>query len=329
MPNIHQGEILKIYEKIRETEKSTKMKRKAEIEEKCPQIFAIEEKISSLNAQMALSQFKNLSDIEAFLSDIKSKITELRVKESELLVSNGYPMDYLQTKYHCTKCEDTGYILTEKCSCYKSKLLQILYQNSHVDDLLKKYNFDNYDISIFSNRKGIDEPSSAKKNIELITSACWNYINSFETTQKNLFFYGTAGTGKTFLTCCIAKELIEKGYFVAYRTAEDLMTSLRKIKFEDAKASEEDLLLNSDLLIIDDLGSEQITEYSKTAFFNLINHKLLMGQKMVISTNCTLEDLMKSYSERITSRLLGEFTIFKFFGDDLRVKKNFKVNSFS
>lgn len=329
MSNMYQGEIVKIYEKMKEEEKSVRMQHKAEIASKYPQISDMENKIGSMYSELALSSLRDIKESATYVANLREKITELRVKETELLVSFGYPMDYLSLKYHCAKCRDTGFIGPEKCSCYKSKLLDILYRNSHIDDLLKKYNFDHYDINIFSNKKGIDEPESAKKNIEKVTSASWNYINSFMSSKENLFFYGTAGTGKTFLTCCIAKELIEKGYWVVYKTSEDLIKSLRKIRFDEDKKTEEDMLVNCDLLIIDDLGSEQITEFSKTEFYNLLNKKLLLGQKMIISTNCALEDLMKSYSERITSRLLGEFTVSKFYGDDLRVKKNFKVNSFS
>jgi DNA replication protein DnaC len=122
---------------------------------------------------------------------------------------------------------------------------------------------------------------------------------------------------------CIAKYLLDKGFLVAYRTAEDLIRELRRIKFDNDFTSEQ-LLLNCDLLIIDDLGTEQITNFSSTELFNLLNKKLLMNKKMLVSSNYSLEKLSKNYSERISSRLLGNFSLFKFYGDDIRIKSNLR-----
>ena len=148
-----------------------------------------------------------------------------------------------------------------------------------------------------------------------------DYIRNFNNTNDNLLFYGNSGTGKTFLSHCIAKELLDNGYFVVYRTAEEMIQNLRKIRFEN-QVEYEKLLLDCDLLIIDDLGTEQINEFSKTELFNLLNKRLLKQKKMLVSTNYTLKDLMSIYSERISSRLLGNFKLFKFYGDDIRVTKN-------
>lgn len=319
----YQGDILKDYELIRDEEKKLLADRKKEISEKIPFISDMEGQIGKLSIELSLIMLKNIPDKDAKIKCLKNKITELRMRKIELLVGNGYTMDYLELHYRCSKCKDTGFIGTEKCSCFKQKLVSLYYKNSDLSLLLKNNNFSNFDFRYFSASRISNEPDSPRKNIEKILSKSWNFINSFSENSENLLFYGTSGTGKTFLSHCIAKELLDKGYFVVYRTADDLIQNLKHIKFNEDNQLE-DLLLNCDLLIIDDLGSEQISVFSKTELFNLINRKLLSGKKMIVSTNYSLEEILKNYSERISSRLLGNFNLCKFYGEDIRIQKNIR-----
>ena len=319
----YQSRVIQMYEDIRSTEENSLKQRKSEIEKKVPEVVRIEREISTLGIKLSIEILNNSKDIDKILNNLKEKITDLRIRKSELLVSNGYPMDYLELNYRCNKCKDTGFIGSEKCSCFKNKLIQIYYENSDLKRLLQTNNFSNFNFELFNNTKRASEPKSPRKNMEEIVSISWNFIQQFSTSGENLLFFGGPGTGKTFLTNCVAKELLDKGFFVVYRTSEELIRDLKTIKFENDTELEE-LLLKCDLLIIDDLGSEQITDFSKTELFNLINRKMLKGYKMLISTNCGLEFLSGMYSERIASRLLGEFTLCKFYGEDIRIRKNYK-----
>ncbi|MDP4146564.1 MAG: ATP-binding protein [Bacillota bacterium] len=318
----YQAEISKIYGSIREEENKALRERKAEIEQKLPAIIELERQIGKLCIELSISSFKNMDNRDAYLKELKEKITEHRIKKSELLVANGYPMDYLNLHYRCPKCEDTGYIGSKKCICYKQKMVQIYYKNSELVSLLKTNNFENFNLNYYSTQRYSDAPESPRKNIQEILEKAFNFIKSFETTDENLMFYGNSGTGKTFLSHCIAKDLLDKGYLVVYRTSEELIQNLRQIRFNEDDGTLEDLLTNCDLLIIDDLGTEQVNDFSKTELFNLLNKKLLASKKMIVSTNFTLEDLSRTYSERITSRLFGSFNLCKFYGEDIRVKKN-------
>lgn len=315
-------EMEKIYTKIREKETSALKKRKEEISLKLPEVISIDNQIGKLFIELSVSMFKDIKvDRDTYVKNLKNRITDLRIKKSEILSSNGYPIDYLNIKYRCPKCKDTGYIGTEKCSCYKKYLVRLYYKNSDLKPLLSENNFDNFDINFYSTRKTQNELESPRRNIEKIFTKALNFVNNFDTSKENLLFYGSSGTGKTFLCQCIAKDLLDKGHLVIYKTSDDLLNILKKIRFEN-NAELEDIIVNCDLLIIDDLGTEQINDFSKTEVFNLINKKLLAGKKMVISSNHTLEGLSRIYSERITSRLFGDFTLCKFYGDDIRVKKN-------
>ncbi|SKA79096.1 DNA replication protein DnaC [Clostridium sp. USBA 49] len=321
MINGYQSEILKIYENIREEENRALEKRRKEIEEKLPEIINIEQQIGKLCVEVSMSTFKNIKNRDEYIKSLKEKITDLRVQKSELLSKYGYPITYLEHNYKCEKCKDTGFIGTKKCSCYKHYLVKVYYKNSDLKELTRENNFDNFNVEYYSLRKTGSEPESPRKNIEKIVTKCMAFIRNFQSSNENLLFYGPSGTGKSFLSICIAKELLDKGYLVVYRTAENLIQNLKRIRFEGDE-NLEDLLINCDLLIIDDLGAEQISDFSKTELFNLLNKKILKNKNMIISTNCKLEEILQIYSERISSRLLGNFTLHKFFGDDIRIKKN-------
>lgn len=323
----YHSNIMKVYENIRNAEEKAIKNRRNEIEKKVPEVLDIEREIGKLCVKLSINILNNSENKDKYLNELKEKITDLRVKKSELLVRNNYPLDYLEPQYRCIKCKDTGFIGTKKCTCYKQKLVELYYENSDLKTILTKNKFDNFNIELYPSRRNINEPISPRKNIEEIVSKSWNFIENFSSSPENLLFYGTPGTGKTFLSNCVAKELLDRGYLVVYRTSESLIQNLKHIRFNNDEDLE-DLLINCDLLIIDDLGSEQITDFSKTELFNLLNRKLLNRKKMLISTNHDLEELLKIYSERISSRLLGDFTLCKFFGEDIRIRQNIKGKRF-
>ena len=324
----YQTKILAIYDQIRQDEESDYRNRKIYIEKTHPEIIELDQKIGKLCIQLSISALKSIENREAYLTDLREKIMDLRMKKSEQLVSSGFAMDYLNLRYRCNKCRDTGFIGNTKCTCFKQKVVEVYYEGSELRGLLKTNNFDNFKLEHYSSRKSELEPTSPKKNMEKILSKSMSFLKNFDSIDENLLFFGNSGTGKTFLSHCITKELIDKGYFVVYKTAEELIKALKEIRFNNDSSLEE-MLINCDLLIIDDLGTEQISDFSKTELFNLLNTKLLKQKKMLVSTNLALDSLLKVYAERITSRLFGNFTACKFFGDDIRIKKNWNKEKIS
>lgn len=321
----YQTEILKIYDKLREDEAKALKLRKAEISEKYPEIIELDNKIQRLSLQMAVSVLKS-NDGEKTLNDFRETITDLRIKKCEMLVERGYDPEYLNLHYHCNKCKDTGFISNIKCSCYKQKLIKLYYKNSELENTIKFNNFNNFDLSLFSNHKLGDEKFSPRKNMENnLEYILKDYIPNFSRISTNLLFYGNPGSGKTYLSYCIAKAILDAGYLVIYKTSDELIKNLRDIRFNN-DSTLESLLLECDLLIIDDLGAEHLSEFSITELFNIINKRILTNKKMLISTNLTLPGITKQYSERIASRLIGEFKLCKFYSDDIRIKKNLEKN---
>lgn len=315
-----------MYEKIRSKEERELALRKDEIQKKHPEIIQLENQIAKMCLNISLNAIRGGEDVDEKLNNLKSSINELRARKIELLVSNGYPQDYLDMHYKCPVCKDTGYIGTKQCSCYKRHLIRLHYHNSELSDALLSNNFKNFDINLYSQHKLGNEKYSPRRNMEEILNYVLNeYIPNFKNTNDNLLLYGNSGTGKTFLSHCIAKDLLDKGYVVVYRTSDELISNLKELKFEKNDMLE-DLLVNCDLLIIDDLGAEQVTDFTVTELFTLLNKKLIKHKKMLISTNLNLSDIPKTYTERISSRLLGNFKLLKFFAEDIRVQLNLRKN---
>ncbi|GAA0819159.1 ATP-binding protein [Clostridium tertium] len=318
----YEKELTLIYENIRLEEEKNLEKRRNEIKQKHPDILELDNLIQKKSLNLAMSILKGLNELE--LKNLKEEIVDLRFKKYEALVGNGYDQEYLTLHHRCPKCKDQGYIGSTKCICYKNKLVNLYYKDSDLQDSLRLNNFNNFDLSLFSNYKISDDKYTPRKNIENILEYInGDFIPNFSKNNDNMLFYGDSGTGKTFLSCCVAKELLDKGYLVVYRSIDELIKNLREIRFEN-NYNLEDLLINCDLLIIDDLGAEQLTEFSATEFFNFLNKKLLKKKKMLISTNLSLPDISKNYSERISSRLLGNFKLYKFYSEDIRIQLNLK-----
>lgn len=319
----YQTELMDMYEKIRTDENRKLMKRREEIKNKYPEILELDTTIQKLCLNLSMAALRGITD-QNELNNIKEEITDLRAKKYEMLVSHGYNPDYLNLHYNCPKCKDTGFIGIDKCSCFKSKLIKLYYKDSDLEEAVKTNNFKNFNINLYSNHKLNDERYTPRKNIEdILEYITGEYLPNFKNSNTNLLFYGNSGTGKTFLSWCIAKELLDKGFLVVYKTSDDLLRTLKDIKFNN-DTDLENLLINCDLLIIDDLGSEQITDFSSTELFTLINKKILKNKKMLISTNLSLPLISKRYSERISSRIIGEFKLFKFFAEDIRIQLNLK-----
>lgn len=237
--------------------------------------------------------------------------------KKQLLLSAGLPEDYLEPVFICPDCKDTGYIGTAKCHCFKQAEISMLYEQSGISELLEENNFSTLSFEYYEG-----EDLQRFKNTVV---TCKNFINNFNSDYHNLFFYGTVGTGKSFLSGCVAKELLERGHSVIYFSAAALFDVLSKIKFdyrstEDLHNSYEDLF-QCDLLIIDDLGTEFTNNFVNSQLFSLINDRHLRQKAVIISTNLSLADFRDRYSDRIFSRITSNYEICKITGPDIRMYK--------
>ncbi len=317
-------EILREYERKRDKALYEQNMRKKKVYEKVPEIKKIDEEIKRTSIFMSKSIIENPENYEKAIRDVKNIIEKLKMEKAYLLTENNIPLDYLDIKYECSYCEDTGYLKNgDKCHCLKQKLIDQAYMMSNIKDVLEKENFQTFDINIFPDEVYEEEGMSPRENMLYILSICEGFVNNFdENNDENLLFYGSTGLGKTFLCNCIAKALLDKNKIVIYQTAFKIMEIIEKRRFSNLpdrfRDQEYDLLFEADLLIIDDLGTELSNTFTNVEIFNIVNTRILSGKKTIISTNLSPKEISENYSDRVFSRVLEKFVPLKFFGPDLR-----------
>lgn len=291
------------------------------LEERTQEIYTKVEGYRALSesiATLSVSQGKKLLEgDEHALEELRSSIHNLSSMKKQLLTGAGYPADYLDPVYTCPDCKDTGYTDGIKCHCFKQAEINLLYEQSGIRDMIEKENFNMLSYEYYE--------GESLERFQNTVNECRNFIKTFNSDYHNLFFYGTVGTGKSFLSGCIAKELLESGHSVIYFSAAGLFETLSRNMF-DYKNKDEVLhfhedLYGCDLLIIDDLGTEYTNNIAVSVFFSLLNERHLNRKSTIISTNLSLEDLRNRYSDRVFSRITNQYTICKFTGPDIRMIK--------
>lgn len=306
--------------------------RKKRLYEKYPRLEEIEDTINRLSIEKA----KSILNGNAEINEFDTKIDNLKKEKNVFLEKNKINKKDLEIKYECDNCKDRGYITDSTgrsvmCNCLKQKMLDISYNKSNLSDI-KKENFENFNIGIFSDEVNTQKykiKCSPRENMENIKKAGLKFIDNFDNIEeKNLLFIGNTGLGKTYMTNCIANEILKKGKTVLYQTAPVLFETIISNKFNKTRDSDEFYknILNVDLLIIDDLGTENPNSMTIGELFTIINTRILKlnnkPTKTIISTNLSIEKIFKFYEERIGSRIAGYYNIYQFFGEDLRLKNN-------
>jgi len=291
---------------------------------KLPQLKSINEQIASLSVEAAR---KKLDDDRLSFNLLKKKIEELRLEKTALLKNNGFDESYFEPVYTCQDCKDTGYLNGTKCHCFKQEVINVVYSQSNIKNILSRENFNSFSYEYYSDEEinpttGLSSLETAKRAVD----ECKRFIEDFDNKPKNLFFYGNTGVGKTFLSNCVAKELLEKGNSVIYFTAFQLFDILSKGVFDrdaDAIAAHQNIF-DCDLLIIDDLGTEFANSFTTSQLFLCVNERLLRQKSTIISTNLNLNQMIDMYSERTWSRISSNYTLIKLFGDDIRIQKKLR-----
>lgn len=313
--------IMRIYEQKQSYHQNIQLRRFEEIYQKIPEIKEIDDMISHLSVEKAKQLL--LGDSMA-LASLKTDIHNMSLKKKNLLTEHGYPADYLEMQYECKDCKDTGYIGTKKCHCFRRYAIDLLYTQSNLKEILQKENFSNFSYEYYSDSH-ID-PKTGKSALETIqynVHVCKDFIRQFAQDFRNLFFYGNTGVGKTFLSHCIAAELMNRSYSVIYFSAYELFDIFAKSRFgkdSDAQMMNEHIF-DCNLLIIDDLGTELPNAFTSSQLFLCLNERLLRKKSTIISTNLSLDSLVELYSERTFSRITSNYTMLKFTGDDIRIQK--------
>ncbi len=317
-------EISREYERKRDKQEKDKQARINDVYKKIPAIRRIDDDILRTGISMAKYVIGNPEGYKNSVEKTKEIIEKLKMERAYLLTESNISSDYMELKYDCDTCKDTGYLENrEKCNCLKQELVTRAYRMSNLGNVLKKENFHNFNIDIFSNNKYPGEDMTPRENMIDIAGISEGFISNFEEPNgDNLLFYGTTGLGKTYLCNCIAKALLDKNKIVIYQTAFTILDILERRRFGKSNNELSDyqynLLFDSDLLIIDDLGTEVTNTFTNAEIFNIVNTRIIGGKKTLISTNLTPKEISEIYTDRVFSRILDKFIPLKFYGKDLR-----------
>ena len=315
LTNTQYDAIQREYDAIQLKNRHLLEKRREEVYTICPEYAEASREVSSLSVSYGR---RILAEEPGALENYQKELNALSQKKTALLTGHGFPADYLDAIFDCPACQDTGYINGVRCHCLQQRIINILYEQSNLKELLEAENFSVLSYEYYTG----EDLANYKKAVESSLS----FIKNFHCEYNNLLFFGTVGTGKSFLSKCIAKEILEQGYSVMYFSAIGLFNMLAQYSF-DTNSKEilyktyEDLY-NCDLVIIDDLGTELTNSFTNSQFFSFINERHLRNKSTIINTNLGVEELKNRYSERILSRLASSFIFRKITGPDIRLCKN-------
>lgn len=312
------------YQNKRDNNEKARKKRVEEVYSKIPAIRRIDEEIQKSGLDMSKAIILDPNNYEETIKKAKEKIEGLKMEKAYLMTESNIASDYMDLRYDCSICQDTGYLTNAKrCNCLEQEMVSRAYRMSNIEHVLEKENFKNFNIDIFTNDPFEGETMTPRENMIDIVGIAEGFISNFdENNGDNLLFYGTTGLGKTYLCNCIAKSLLDKNKIVIYQTAFTILDILEDRRFgkgdKELSNYQYDLLLDSDLLIIDDLGTEVSNTFTNAEIFNIVNTRLLRGKKTIISTNLTPKEISDVYTDRVFSRIFDKFMPLKFYGKDLR-----------
>ncbi len=319
LSNLQYNTIIRGYEETQNRNRHRLEERVAYVYAHVPGYRKLDDDVASVSVAQGK---KYLDGDENALDELKEILKALSAAKKQLLADHSIVPDYLEPLYDCPYCQDTGYHDGVKCHCFKQSIITLLYEQSGIQEMMKSENFSTLSYNYYQG-----EDLSRFKNA---VSACQDFIKNFRNDYQNLFFYGTVGTGKSFLSGCIAQTLIEEGESVIYFSAAGLFEALSHNMY-NYKNSEPPYdmhgdLYGCDLLIIDDLGTEMTNSFVATQLFSCLNERHMARQSTIVSTNLSLAELKDRYSERIFSRISSNYQLYKLTGPDIRMIKKREEN---
>ncbi len=288
----------------------------------CPEIEEAEREMAAFAAE-AIKSISMGEDAKGFVLSLSEKNLKAQEKRKAALLKAGFPEDYLDIKYTCPVCNDTGSHAGYYCKCYTELIRQTAKDELGVAPSMKKCTFENFDTSLYSDEADSKLSVSPRQLATGTLRFCKSYAEKFSSESCNLLLTGKTGLGKTHLSLAIANKAIERGFDVYYASIHTVMDALQKEQFSREKITESisDRLYESDLLILDDLGAEFSTQFTVASLYNIVNTRINSGKPMIISTNLSLSELEERYSQRVTSRIIGTSERLLLIGTDIRQKK--------
>ena len=300
---------------------SLTQQRLSEAYRQIPRLWEIDRLLRQTMAAAVQTAFSKGGDVQAAMQQVRQENLRLQQERRELIEANFRP-GWLDETSVCSHCGGSGYIGSTMCRCLSQLCLEEQKKELSLlagsDASFDQFRLEYYEDAVAPNL-GVNIRTVMAKTFDI----CLQYARNFSASSENLLFSGDTGLGKTFLSACIAKEVATKGFSVAYESAVHLLTNMERAKFENDETAREKVQRYSDcdLMIIDDLGTEIVGQFTLTALYTLINDRILSGKPTIISTNLTTDGIARRYNPQIASRLRGNFRRVAFVGEDIRLKK--------
>lgn len=316
-------EIMNIYYQRQKENKAIREQRREEIYAAIPQIAQIDRTIAEKSIQTVRARLTGEADS---LEATKEQNQSLIAKKEQLLKAHGYDVDYLKPIYTCPLCKDTGISGNTYCNCYKQAVISLLYRQSALEQILATENYDHFHLDFYSKEKDGKHNYTPYENMCNILNKTKHFVETFDSEKDNLLFYGETGLGKTFLSSCIAKALLDTGHTVLYQSAvhlfEDVCADVLMKKNQNANNQDTyHYLYQCDLLIIDDLGTEFTNSFVISTLYDILNTRMRENKSTLISTNLELRELSLRYTDRISTRIVASYKVYNFYGNNIRLAK--------
>ncbi len=307
----------------------TAQQRKNELNTQYPEFQFIESELAKTGMAIVNAFSLPKEDVETALNNIRKKNETLQNERKNLLKALNLPEDFLDVHYVCSICEDTGFVEerddernvsygTKYCTCYTELLKKYASEKMSKSTPFELSNFEDFNLEYYP-KKSENGGKSPYDRMKDVYNRCIKYAEQFDTDSVSLYFCGRTGLGKTHLSLAIANEAIKKGYNVVYGSVITFLNKLEREKFGRTETFEtEDILVDADLLILDDLGAEFSTPFTVSALYNIINCRIARGVPTIISSNLSLDEIKSRYPESVASRIVGNYVMVKFDGNDVR-----------
>ena len=282
-----------------------------EVSANVPEIISLTNSLKNTNFELLKIIGRQKGEVKGIIAQIRDKNLNTQRTIKELLKTCGYPEDYLEYTYYCPDCKDTGYKEGERCHCFTGLLKKYTAEELNENCHIELHDFSEFRLDFYP--ESVSNGMSPRERMKTVYSNCKEYAEKFREDSPSLFFFGRTGLGKTFLSSCIANELVQKGYSVVFGSILKLFRKIEDEHFGRTQGDTLDVIENADLVILDDLGSEFQTSFTDSVLYEIVNERINLGKPTIISTN-----LSPRYNERIISRLTGCFSPIMFMGEDIR-----------
>lgn len=293
-------------------------RRRAELHAKNPEIAKIDRALAQAGAKIAMAALGTGESYREKLAEVERENLALQQRRAEILLSMGYPADYTEPPYECKACFDTGFVGVKMCDCMRRELTMAAFECSGLGALMRTQSFDTFSPDYYG--KG-EERVRMQRNFEMLR----DYAENFSTGADNLILCGATGLGKTHLSTSVARRVIERGFDVYYASALQMFSDFENTRFgtgfADAPSVDVSRYSECDLLILDDLGTEVANQFTNSCLYLVLNNRINLRRPTVISTNLTGKEIKERYTDRIASRILGDFKPLLFVGTDVRRQK--------